>query len=330
MPERAATLAVRPRRLRRTPALRASVRETHLLPAQLVLPIFIREDTSIPPDIGSLPGVRRYTPKEAAAFAAAWSRAGLGGAMLFGVPRRKDARGTAAWSSAGPVPRALEAMRKAAPDLVLFADVCLCGYTTHGHCGVLLGREVDNDATLPALGRTAVAYAKAGADLVAPSAMMDGQVAALRAALDGAGRTETGILAYAAKFASSFYGPFREAARSAPSFGDRRGYQLDIANGREALREIDLDVAQGADMIMVKPALPYLDILRAARRRVSVPLAAFCVSGEYAMIEAAAARGWLDRQAAVLEALTAVRRAGADLILTYHAEEAARWLTAAK
>jgi porphobilinogen synthase len=306
------------------------VRETHLLPAQLVLPIFIREDTSIPPDIGSLPGIRRYTPKEAAARALAWSRAGLGGALLFGVPRRKDAGGTRAWSSAGPVPRALEAMRKAAPDLVLFADVCLCGYTIHGHCGVLRGREVDNDATLPALARTAVAYAEAGADVVAPSAMMDGQVAALRAALDGAGRSETGILAYAAKFASSFYGPFREAARSAPSFGDRRGYQLDPANSREALREIDLDVAQGADMIMVKPALPYLDILRAARRRVSLPLAAFCVSGEYAMIEAAAARGWLDRQSAVLEALTAVRRSGADLVLTYHAEEAARWLNAAK
>jgi len=330
MAERRLGPAVRPRRLRRTPGLRAAVREARLSPAQLILPVFIRPDAGIPSSIPAMPGVTRYTARQAARRARAWREAGLGGLMLFGVPRARDATGRGAWSSRGPIPAALRAIRASEPDLPLIADVCLCAYTDHGHCGLLRRGSVDNDATLAALERAALAYARAGADLVAPSAMMDGQVAALREALDGAGRPEAGILAYAAKFASSFYGPFRDAARSAPATGDRRGYQLDPANGREALREIDLDVAQGADMIMVKPALPYLDILRSARRRVPVPLAAFCVSGEYAMIEAAAARGWVDRQAAVLEALTAIRRAGADLVLTYHAEEAARWLNAAK
>jgi porphobilinogen synthase len=247
---------------------------------------------------------------------------------LFGLPARKDATGSAAWDPAGPVPQAIAAIKRQAPDLIVIADVCLCEYTDHGHCGVLqpASGAVENDATLPLLAQAAVAYADAGADIVAPSAMMDGQVAAIRAALDRAGHQETAILAYAAKFASAFYGPFREAAGSTPQFGDRRAYQMDPANGREALREVALDAEEGADLLMVKPAGPYLDILRQVRDRYDRPVVAYQVSGEYAMLKAAAERGWLDERRAALESLIAIRRAGADLIITYYAKEVARWL----
>jgi porphobilinogen synthase len=250
--------------------------------------------------------------------------------LLFGIPLHKDAQGSGAWDAAGPVASAIAAIKRQAPDMVVFADVCLCEYTDHGHCGVLSeapgSGDVLNDATLELLARAAVTYAAAGADIVAPSAMMDGQVAAIRAGLDAAGYTGTPILAYAAKFASAFYGPFREAAESTPQFGDRRAYQMDGANGREALREVALDVAEGADMLMVKPAGPYLDIISAVRQRYDLPLAAYQVSGEYAMLKAAAANGWIDERRAALESLYAIRRAGADLIISYYARDAVRWL----
>jgi porphobilinogen synthase len=320
-------LRQRPRRMRRRKALRDLARETHLRPEQLVLPVFIRQDAWTPAAIPLMPRVRRLTPEEAASEAHRWVRAGLRGVILFGVPASKHPDGRGAWSAAGPVPKALRAIRQSEPELALAADVCLCEYASHGHCGVLRGREVDNDRSVEALARAALAYAQAGADIVAPSAMMDGQVGAIRSTLDAAGFSDTATLAYAAKHASSFYGPFRAAAGSAPSFGDRRSYQMDPANAREAMREVDLDLRQGADIIMIKPALPCLDLVRAARRRTDVPIAAFAVSGEYAMLEAAAAVGALDRISAVLETLTATRRAGADMLLTYHAQEAAGWLS---
>jgi porphobilinogen synthase len=316
---------VRMRRLRRTPALRALIRETEDPVHRLVLPAFVRGDPSAPSEIQALPGVRRLTVDELEAKAGEWADLGLPGVILFGIPREKDDEGRSAWDPRGVVPRGIEAMKREAPDLVAIADVCLCQYTVHGHCGIVHGGTVDNDRTLPALARAAVAYADAGADIVAPSAMMDGQVAALRRGLDDAGHRDVAILAYAAKYASAFYGPFREAAGSAPRSGDRRGYQMDPPNVREALREIALDLEEGADIAMVKPALPYLDVLRAARERFDAPLAAYSVSGEYAMVKAAAERGWLDERAAVRELLTSIRRAGADLILTYFAEEVARW-----
>ena len=325
-----AEVAFRGRRLRRTPALRRLVRETRLSPGQLLQPLFVRPGQGVREEIASLRGQLRLSVDEILVEAGRAAAAGVGGVILFGIPGEKDATGSGAWAEDGITQRAVRALRPAYPDLVIAADVCLCEYTSHGHCGVLTGPadepHVDNDATLELLARTAVSLARAGADLVAPSAMMDGQVGAIRAALDHDGLPETAILAYAAKHASAFYGPFREAAGSAPAFGDRRSYQMDPANGREALREILADVAEGADLVMIKPAMPALDVVAAARLATEVPIAAYQVSGEYAALVAAAERGWLDRRAAALESLTAIARAGADVIITYFAVEAAAWL----
>jgi porphobilinogen synthase len=318
--------AERPRRLRRRAALRSLVRETRLHPAQLLAPLFVTSGQGVREPIAALPGHSRLSPDLALGLARELEALGVGGLLLFGIPGQKDAEGRGAADPSGPVPQALRAIAAAGLELTLAADVCLCEYTTHGHCGILRGEDVDNDATLPLLAEAAVTYAQAGADLVAPSAMMDGQVAALRSALDGAGLVETAVMAYATKAASAFYGPFREAAGSTPAFGDRRGYQMDPANGREAMREMDLDVAEGADILMVKPAITSLDLLARARVRFNLPLAAYQVSGEAAMIEAAAERGWLDRRLAILESLTAIARAGSDVIVTYFAADAARWL----
>ncbi|MGH2468107.1 MAG: porphobilinogen synthase [Candidatus Limnocylindrales bacterium] len=321
---------MRPRRLRRTPALRALVRETRLHPSQFIAPLFVRPGRGLREPIGSLPGQARLSPDAAVREAERLAALGVGGLILFGLPATKDEQGSGAWAGDGIVQEALDRIRQRGLPLVLAADTCLCEYTSHGHCGPLAGDgTVDNDAALELLARTAVAQAEAGADLVAPSAMMDGQVAAIRAALDAAGRTETAILAYAAKHASAFYGPFREAAESAPAFGDRSSYQMDPANGREARRELRLDAAEGADILMVKPALPALDLIAAARATFDLPVAAYQVSGEYAMLAAAAERGWLDGRAATLEALTAIVRAGADIVITYAAGDAAAWLAEA-
>ena len=316
----------RPRRLRANPALRRMVRETRLDPAQLVAPLFVVSGRDRREPIGSMKGHARLSPDLALAEATRLADLGVGGVLLFGIPDSKDAEGTGAWDAAGPVPETLRRIQDAGLPLVSVADVCLCEYTDHGHCGVLKGREVDNDATLPLLAEAAVAYAEAGADVVAPSAMMDGQVGALRAALDGAGRGETAIMAYASKHASGFYGPFREAAGSTPGFGDRKAYQMDSANGREAMVEMELDAAEGADILMVKPAITSLDLLALARQRFDLPLAAYQVSGEAAMIEAAAEKGWLDRKTVVLESLTAITRAGAQVVMTYFAADVATWL----
>ncbi len=319
--------AVRPRRLRRTPALRSLVRETALDPAQTILPIFVVEDPAQAGPITSLPGVSRVTAEDAAKLAAHAESRGVGGVLLFGIPRRKDDRGSSASDPAGPVQAACRAIR-AAVKIPVMTDVCLCEYTAHGHCGLVKAGTVDNDATLPLLCEMAVSHAAAGAEVVAPSDMMDGRVAAIRAALDAAGFPEVAIMAYSAKSASAFYGPFREAAGSAPGFGDRRGYQMDPANFREALREIDLDVAEGADLVMVKPAGPCLDIVAAAAARSPVPVAAYQVSGEYLMIKAGAATGHLDERSCALESLLAIRRAGARVIITYYADRIAEWLEA--
>lgn len=319
----------RQRRMRRSPALRSLVRETRLSPAQLLAPLFIVPGQGRREPIAAMPGQDRISADLAVERCRQLAGAGVGGVLLFGVPDVKDELGSGAAEPAGPVPAALKALRDADLPLVLVADVCLCEYTSHGHCGVLNGGEVENDATLAALGEAAVAYAEAGADIVAPSAMMDGQVAALREALDATGHTSTAIMAYASKAASSLYGPFREAAGSTPSFGDRRAYQMDFANGREALREMELDSDEGADILMVKPALTSLDLLAEARARFDIPLAAYQVSGEAAMIEAAAANGWIDRRGVVVESLTAIARAGATVIITYFAFEAAGWLAEA-
>lgn len=316
----------RTRRLRRTPALRSLVRETRLDPRSFVLPVFIDAAATREVPIASMPGHSRWPVEAAGDLARRAAQAGIGGLLLFGLPDEKDDRGAAAADPLGPVPRALRAMRAAVPEAVLIADVCLCEYTTHGHCGVLRGTEVHNDETLPLLSDAAVVYAQAGADIVAPSDMMDGRVAAIRSALDAAGRTETAILSYAAKFASSFYGPFRDAADCAPQSGDRSGYQMDPANGREALLECAIDIDEGADAVMVKPAGPYLDVIAAVRARTGVPLAAYQVSGEYAALHAAAERGWLDLRRSALESLTGIARAGADITITYFALEAAQWL----
>jgi len=317
--------STRLRRLRTTPALRAMARETTLTPADLVAPLFVCHGEKVRRPIASMPGHAQLSVDEAAREAEALAALGVGGVILFGLPASKDAEGREAYAANGIVPKALRSLKKAAPDLLLWADVCLCEYTDHGHCGVLngTGDRVDNDRTLPLLARAAVAYAEAGADLIAPSDMMDGRVGAIRRALDEAGRTETPIVAYSAKYASAFYGPFREAAESAPQFGDRRGYQMDPANADEALREVALDLEEGADMVMVKPALPYLDVIRRVKERFGVPVAAYNVSGEFAMIKAAAHQGWLDGERAALESLTSIRRAGADVILTYFAKEIA-------
>jgi len=316
---------LRPRRLRRTPALRRAFAETTLPASALVLPLFVRAGLEGSTPVPSLPGVEQHGTTAAVDMAKRCVAAGVGGVMLFGIPATKDAHGTSGWDPRGPVPEALRAMRAAVGDeLVLWADVCQCEYTDHGHCGPLGDDgQVDNDAAVEGYVRDAVVYAEAGADLVGPSGMMDGQVAAIRAGLDAAGHQAVGIVAYAAKFASAFYGPFRDAAGSAMVAGDRRGHQLDPANGREADRELDLDAAEGADALMVKPALAYLDVVAAARRRHDLPVAAYHVSGEYAMIHAAAERGWLDGPAAMREAVISIRRAGADLVLTYAALELA-------
>jgi porphobilinogen synthase len=313
------------RRLRRTASLRGLVRETTWGVGNLVQPLFVREDSSIDSDIPSMPGIRRLTVDEAADEAGTLFDLGVPAAILFGLPRDKDSEATGAYADRGVVQEALRAIRRTAPALLLVADVCLCEYTDHGHCGVLRGGRIDNDASIELLARTAVSQAKAGADIVAPSAMMDGQVAAIRKALDREGFEETIILAYAAKHASAFYGPFREAADSSPRSGDRKTYQKDPANLRESLREIAIDIEEGADIVMVKPALAYLDVIRAARERFDVPLAAYAVSGEYSLVKAAAQRGWIDERAVVEEMLTGIRRAGADLVLTYHAKDIARW-----
>ncbi|MFL5978233.1 MAG: porphobilinogen synthase [Gaiellaceae bacterium] len=306
------------RRLRRSDRLRALVRETRLDLDDFVLPLFVGPATEPNPD---LPALGRFSVDDLVAEAAAAERLGVRAVILFGIPDEKDAEGSGAWDEDGVVQRALRALRESSPGLVLLTDVCLCEYTSHGHCGVLEGDEVDNDATLELLARTAVSHAAAGADAVCPSDMMDGRVAAIRDELP-----ETPIVAYSAKYASAFYGPFREAAESAPAFGDRRGYQMDPANVREALRECEQDVAEGADVLMVKPALPYLDVIRAARERFDLPLAAYSVSGEYAMVKAAAAKGFLDERQAALESLTAIKRAGADLVISYWTKDLATWL----
>jgi len=312
------------RRLRRAGALRELVCETELTPRRLVAPLFVASDGG---PIGLMPGVSRLTVSQAIAEAGTLAALGIPGVLLFGIPDEKDAEGSGAWDDEGLVQLATRAIKDAHPDLLVITDVCLCEYTSHGHCGVLSGDgTVDNDASLELLARTAVSHARAGADMIAPSDMMDGRVGAIRAELDGEGFSELPILSYAAKFASAFYGPFREAADSTPAFGDRRGYQMDAGNRREALREVELDIAEGADIVMVKPALAYLDVIAAVRAITRLPVAAYNVSGEYAMVKAAVAAGAFDERAVVLETLTAIRRAGADIIITYHAKDAAQWL----
>ncbi len=323
-------LTRRPRRLRRTPALRQMVRETTLTVDDLIAPLFVADGSGIVRPIGSMPGQAQRSVDRLTSELDALMELKIPAVLLFGIPAHKDVTGSSGWDATGPVPQAIRAIKQHAPDLAVIADVCLCEYTSHGHCGVLADApgsgDVLNDPTLELLARCAVAYADAGADIVAPSAMMDGQVAAIRAALDAAGHDQVAILSYAAKFASAFYGPFREAAESTPAFGDRRAYQMDPANGREAMREVALDVAEGADMLMVKPAGAYLDVISAVRQRYDLPLAAYQVSGEYAMIKAAAQQGWIDERRAALESLTAIRRAGADMIITYFARDAAHWI----
>jgi porphobilinogen synthase len=315
------------RRLRATHELRGLVRETTLAPADLVYPLFVALGSDRREPIPSMPGIDRLSIRHAVAEAAEAAALGIPGVLLFGIPASKDEEGSGAWDEEGVVQLATRAIKEALPEMVVAADLCLCEYTSHGHCGLIRedGR-VDNDATLELLARTAVSQARAGADLIAPSDMMDGRVGVIRQALDESGHAEIPILAYSAKFASAFYGPFREAAESTPAFGDRRSYQMDPANSREAMREARLDVEEGADIVMVKPALPYLDVVKAIRDQTDLPVAAYNVSGEYAMIKAAAAAGWLDERAAVLEALTGIRRAGADIVISYHAKDAARWL----
>jgi porphobilinogen synthase len=315
--------ATRLRRLRRTGALRSLVRETRLDAADLVYPLFVGPESQRNEE---LPALGRFSVDDLSREAEELLGLGISAVILFGIPEEKDEEGSGAYAADGIVQRALRSLSERYPDLVLVTDVCLCEYTSHGHCGVIEDGEVANDATLELLARTAVSHVEAGADVVAPSDMMDGRVAALRAALDEAGFADTAIVSYAAKYASAFYGPFREAAESAPSFGDRRGYQMDPANVREALRECELDVTEGADVLMIKPALANLDVLRAVRERFDLPVAAYNVSGEYAMVKAAAASGWLDERQAATESLTAIRRAGADFVVTYWAKELAAWL----
>jgi porphobilinogen synthase len=311
--------------------MRALVRETDLSVRQLIHPVFVHGAHGMDHPIGAMPGHSQLSVDRLAASLEEVVGLGIPAVLLFGIPGHKDDEGSGAWDAMGPVPRATREIKRRYPDMVVIADVCLCEYTSHGHCGVLgAGDAVHNDRTLPLLARAAVAYADAGVDVVAPSAMMDGQVAAIREALDAAGHSDVAILSYSSKFASAFYGPFREAAGSTPSFGDRRAYQMEPANAREAVRESDIDAAEGADMLMVKPAGPYLDIVRAVRERHDLPLVAYQVSGEYAMLKAAAERGWLDERRAAIESLIAIRRAGADIIITYYAREAARWMSEAR
>jgi len=320
---------MRLRRLRRNEALRALIRETKVEIGDLIYPLFVVEGNKIKQEISSMPGQYRLSsdllPKEAEEIA----RLGIPAIILFGIPQKKDEVGSSAYHPKGVIQQSIRAIKKATPDLLVITDVCLCEYTSHGHCGVVVDGYVDNDKTLELLAKTALSHVEAGADMVAPSDMMDGRVKAIRQMLDGNGFQNIPVMAYAAKYASAFYGPFREAAESAPQFGDRRSYQMDPSNWREALREVEQDIAEGADIVMVKPALPYLDVIRKVRDTFNHPLAAYSVSGEYAMVKAAAQQGWLDEKRIVLEMLTAIKRAGADIIITYYAKEAARWLATA-
>ena len=316
----------RPRRLRRTGVLRSLVRETELSVSHFVYPIFVTHGEDVRREVPSMPGIYQWSLDRLGQEVEEVGSLGIPAVLLFGLPEAKDESGSEAYNDGGIVQRAIRRIKGLAPELLVVTDVCLCEYTSHGHCGVIRNGEVDNDSTLDLLARTAVSHAAAGADIVAPSDMMDGRVGAVRQALDERGYSQIPIMAYSAKYASSFYGPFREAAECAPQFGDRRGYQMDPPNRREAVREALLDVAEGADIVMVKPALPYLDIIRDLRENLSLPVAAYNVSGEYSMIKAAASNGWLDERLATLEALNAIRRAGADIIISYHAKEVARWL----
>jgi porphobilinogen synthase len=317
----------RMRRLRATEGLRRLVRETQLDPADFILPLFAVPGEGVRREISSMPGNHQLSIDQLVKECAEAERLGIGGVILFGIPAEKDEVASGAYADDGIVQQAVRAVKRESPKLLVMTDVCNCEYTSHGHCGLVVGGEVQNDPTLEWLAKAAVSHARAGADVIAPSDMMDGRVAAIRKALDAAGFLNTPILAYAAKFASVFYGPFREAAESTPQFGDRRSYQMDPANGREAMREIELDIEEGADMIMVKPAMPYLDVIRQARDRFALPLGAYQVSGEFSMIVAAIQNGWLDRERAILESLTCIRRAGADFVLTYFARDAARLLS---
>jgi porphobilinogen synthase len=316
----------RMRRLRATPALRGLVRETQLSASDFVYPMFVAHGLDRREPIEAMPGIERLSIAHAVAETGEVAAFGIPAVLLFGIPASKDPEGSGAWDEEGIVQLATRAIKEAHPDTLVIADLCLCEYTDHGHCGVLIDGDVDNDSTLDLLARTAVSQARAGADIIAPSDMMDGRVAVIRQALDDEGFSDIPILSYSSKFASAFYGPFRDAAGSTPSLGDRRGYQMDPANGREAVRESVLDAAEGADMLMVKPALPYLDVIAAVKAQTGLPLAAYNVSGEYAMVKAAAAAGYLDERATVLETLTAIKRAGADIVITYHAKDAAQWL----
>jgi len=319
-------LTHRPRRLRRSEAIRALVRETHLSADCLVYPLFVCEGRGIRREVGSMPGVFQLSVDEAVREAAAAVADGVGAVLLFGLPAAKDAFGSTASDASAPVQSAVRALKRDVPDVLVMTDVCLCEYTSHGHCGILQGEEILNDVTVAHLADAAVSHAEAGADIVAPSDMMDGRVAAIRRALDGRGFEQVAIMSYAAKYCSAFYGPFREAADSAPQFGDRRSHQMDPANVAEALREVEIDIEEGADIVMVKPAMPYLDVIARVKERFGRPTAAYQVSGEYAMIKAAARNGWLDEHRAMMEALTSIRRAGADIVITYYARDAARAL----
>jgi porphobilinogen synthase len=316
----------RPRRLRRNEALRRLVRETRLSAAGLIYPMFVCSGQNVRHEVSSMPGIFQQSADAIVEECREVQELGIPGVILFGLPEKKDARGMSSTAADGVVQRAIEAIRRAKLNLLIITDVCLCEYTDHGHCGVIENGEVANDATLDILAKQAVSHARAGADIIAPSDMMDGRVGVIRESLDEHHFENISILAYAAKYSSGFYGPFREAAQSTPQFGDRRGYQMDPANAREALREVELDLEEGADMIMVKPALSYLDIIRRVRDEFDVPVAAYNVSGEYAMVKAAVQKGWLDEQRVVMEILTSIQRAGAEIILTYHAKDAARWL----
>ena len=321
---------LRLRRLRRSESLRALVRETHVDAGDLIYPLFVVEGKGIRQEITSMPGVFQLSNDKLPHEVEEIARLGIPGVILFGIPAHKDETGSSAYHSGGVIQQAIRTIKETAPELLVVTDICLCEYTSHGHCGVVVGGDVDNDETLPLLAKMALSHAGAGADIVAPSDMMDGRVKTIRDALDGNGFKHIPILSYAAKYASGFYGPFREAAQSTPQFGDRRSYQMDPANAREALREVAQDIEEGADMVMVKPALAYLDVIRQVRDRFNCPVAAYNVSGEYAMVKAAARNGWLDEERIVTEILTAIKRAGADVIITYHAKDFAGWQTKEK
>lgn len=317
---------LRPRRLRRTEAIRSMVRENTLSPADFVYPIFVVPGTNVKEEIPSMPNCYHLSVDNAVKVAEEVYKLGIPAVEVFGLPEYKDEIGSSAWDMMSPVQRAMKAIKAAVPDLVIVGDVCLCQYTSHGHCGKLYGHEVDNDATLPLLAKVALSQAECGADIVAPSDMMDGRIGVIRETLDANGLQNVSVMSYAVKYASAFYGPFRDAADSAPHFGDRRGYQMDPANSREAMKEVGLDLEEGADIIMVKPAMTYLDIVHQVRERIDRPVAVYNVSGEYAMVKAAAANGWIDERRIVLESLLSMKRAGADIIITYHAIDAAKWL----